>query len=185
MIGRVRLRFEPSTLPEHVGKRIVVIRVVEILEPIRFWSAEKNEEKPLLQVGELVPSEGVYDSPPLCFNLDGPKPYRSGVNKIVRLLQLLWQGDPLLKKTTTSTGTEPVQSPAVFHTVSNFPSESHFSHLTVLCIVTGMGQLDHPASENFGPTETSRKEPNASRSRSASFRPFLLLDRPQNIAEQQ
>jgi len=166
-IGIVRLRFEPSTLPEHSGKRTVVLRVLDILEPIRFWSPDTNEEKPLLQVGELVPSDGVHGSTPLSFNLDDPKPYRKGVNKVAKLLKFLWESDPLLGR--AAVGSESVQSSAAFHSVSVLPTTFVLlSFKAVLFLVSGMGQLDRSPNKDFGSKETSRKGTNATRSRSPS-----------------
>ncbi|KAG6860434.1 hypothetical protein C0995_011202 [Termitomyces sp. Mi166 len=52
--GRLLLRFEQSTLPEHVKGNFVVLRVLKILEPIKLVDPNYNKRLPIPRVGELV-----------------------------------------------------------------------------------------------------------------------------------
>ncbi|KAG6808098.1 hypothetical protein H0H92_005400 [Tricholoma furcatifolium] len=54
--GHVMLRFERSSLPEHANSRVLVLRVLKILQPIQFDEASPSASHPLVTMkeGELL-----------------------------------------------------------------------------------------------------------------------------------
>lgn len=82
--GLIRVRFELSTLPRHQGTRTVVIRILEILEPIQP-NHPSSAVIPVPQVGELL--IGKYDRV-ATFNLDA----KHG-SPLLPLLRLLYDSD--------------------------------------------------------------------------------------------
>ncbi|KAF9030170.1 hypothetical protein BJ165DRAFT_1411436 [Panaeolus papilionaceus] len=56
--GIVRLRFERSTLPEHHGRRVVVARCLEVIEPLVVESPTMGKDMDPLDVATYIPVPG-------------------------------------------------------------------------------------------------------------------------------
>ncbi|KAF8074031.1 hypothetical protein FPV67DRAFT_1480389 [Lyophyllum atratum] len=76
--GRILVRFERSTLPQHVGTRSLVLRVLDILEPIKAVIPGYDMHLPVPKEGGLVethhggPYPGSTPPRPWSINLDRP-----------------------------------------------------------------------------------------------------------------
>ncbi|KAF8074029.1 hypothetical protein FPV67DRAFT_782790 [Lyophyllum atratum] len=75
--GRILVRFERSTLPQHAGSRFLVLRVLDILEPIKVVCPGYDMHLPIPKKGTLVEkySWGPHPGPaprPWSINLDRP-----------------------------------------------------------------------------------------------------------------
>ena len=96
----MRIRFEPSSLPEHTGKPIAVLRILDILDSIELNNNHRDYEGslPPPKAGELVlkrGEDGVLKA--LSFNLEGevqrPKRARLSYYPIENVLRHLWDED--------------------------------------------------------------------------------------------
>ena len=86
--GSIRVRFEKSTLQEHDDTRAVVVRVLDVLEPIQVIESEYDRRLPPPQKGDLL-----YDTrgKHVTFSLDGVGGKgSSGDKSISSVLRLLW-----------------------------------------------------------------------------------------------
>jgi len=53
MSGSAYARFELSTLPEHIGKRVVVMRIIKFVEPVTCIVPDYDGRMPFPREGEL------------------------------------------------------------------------------------------------------------------------------------
>ncbi|KAF8074058.1 hypothetical protein FPV67DRAFT_1409949 [Lyophyllum atratum] len=71
--GRILARLEPSTLPEHAGTRAIVIRVLEILQPIKVVLPGYDMRLPIPKKGGLLETYNISGTlRPYSINLDRP-----------------------------------------------------------------------------------------------------------------
>ncbi|KAF5376475.1 hypothetical protein D9615_008623 [Tricholomella constricta] len=70
--GRLLLRFERSTLPEHAGSDVVVIRVLKILEPLKVVIPMYDMAVPMPCEGELLQIRYRNKNRPYSMDLNNP-----------------------------------------------------------------------------------------------------------------
>ncbi|KAF8074030.1 hypothetical protein FPV67DRAFT_782767 [Lyophyllum atratum] len=77
--GRILVRFERSTLPQHAGTRSVVLRVLDIIEPIRVAHPGYDMYLPIPKKGCLVEthSSGLHPGAPRPWSINLDRPVRA------------------------------------------------------------------------------------------------------------
>ncbi|KAG6888307.1 hypothetical protein C0992_008872 [Termitomyces sp. T32_za158] len=87
--GHVLLRLERSTLPQHANSRVIVVRVLKILEEPKVVIPDYDMRLPLPEEGKLFPSisRDRRSKVPYTINLENP----SGWNNLNLLLKYVFQ----------------------------------------------------------------------------------------------
>ncbi|KAJ7698414.1 hypothetical protein B0H17DRAFT_1328669 [Mycena rosella] len=91
--GSAVARFEPSVLPEHAGRRVIHMRIVEILEPVACTVDAANYTGRVLQPqeGQLLTIQNPSGiSGPWAYDIDNDRP----TSKVAASLRVLWDNSP-------------------------------------------------------------------------------------------
>ena len=91
-VGSVLVRFERSTLPEHEGTRSIVLRILDIITPVKCVIPNYDSHVCQPRKGELHRRGVMYYNDPnrsvWRFDIDNAKGLAT--NKIARGFRLLW-----------------------------------------------------------------------------------------------
>ena len=93
-VGCIRARFEQSYLPEHQGTRTVVLRVLDVLEPVRKVDENYDGKVPVPAAGSLVfRTHQQRGSKPWSLCLDKRAGRTAGQRSLSHALDVLWSED--------------------------------------------------------------------------------------------